>query len=348
MMHAVLKVRLPAGALCQLVAILGLLILLFDTKPAFAQQSPESRHVVLIGGLGGSPEHTLKFKEYLFETRRAFVEHFDVPESQVTVLAETSIVTEGFVNDVSNAENIRSQFAKLQSVVGESDHVIVIMFGHGSYDNGEARFNIPRRDLSQYDYASLVSSLSAGRIVFINTGSASAPFVEAISGPDRVVISATRTGTQKNETTFPRFMIEAFTSPAADRDKNGRLSVAEVYSFAAEKTDQWFADNANIPTENALIDDNGDNKGSRLGELVDGQDGYLAGITYLSGETAALASASDGSSSGWSKEKEQIEVEIAGLKSQKTELPVNEYYAQLEVLFIRLARGNAATESVNP
>ena len=241
---------------------------------------------------------------------------------------------------------IQLQFDNLKTNATSSDQVFIVLFGHGGYDNGEARLNIPRRDLSQHDYGALVDGLNASRIVFINTGSASAPFIEALSGDGRVVITATRTGTQKNETSFPRFMIDAFTNPAADRDKDGRVSVGEVYTFAAEKTDQMFADNANIPTENALLDDNGDQQGSRIKEVADGVDGHLASITYFSSSPALIAAAggSSGAASGWAQEKNDLEVEIANLKSRKTEFGEEEYYAQLEVLFVRLARGNALAE----
>lgn len=307
----------------------------------------QDRYALLIGGLGGSAEHTDKFTGYLFDTQKALVERYQFDPAHVIVLGETKIEGEAYVKASSLAENIRAEFEALRASVSTDDVVYIMLFGHGGYENGDARFNIPRRDLGQADYASLVGSLDAARIVFINTTSASAPFVEALSGPNRMVITATRTGTQKNETRFPEFMIDAFTSPNADRDKDSRISVAELFTYAAEKTDQWFADNGHIPTENALLDDNGDGEGSRIEDLEDSGDGNLAAITYLSPDTGAavlLAEAGNPEAAGWLREKNQIEQEIAALKSQKGNLSVNDYYTQLEVLFVRLARGNDEAE----
>lgn len=340
-----MQIRLTA----RIVLCLGLSLALgaFWLKPAVAQGDGPNRHALIISGLGGSPEYTQKFQNYVYETRKALLEQFGFDAANIHVLAEAGIQGETYVNDLSNAENIRAAFAALQQDAGASDHVFVILFGHGGYDNGEARLNIPRRDLSQQDFASLVDGLTAGRVVFINTSSASAPFVEALSGPDRIVITATRTGTQKNETYFPRFMVEALTGDVADRDKDGRISVAELYSYAAEKTDQWFEDNGNIPTENALLDDNGDQQGSRLEELENGADGHLAGITYFSPAGGAALASADGDQNldaGWLQERENIEVGIATVKSKKSQMDVDAYYAELEVLFVKLARGNAAAE----
>ena len=265
-------------------------LMMIPARAAGAQTIAGERYALLIGGLGGSPEHTEKFKGYLYETRKTFIERYQFDEANITVLGEAAIEGESYIDALSNAENIRAAFADLSIRVTEDDHLYVLLFGHGGYEGSESRLNIPRRDLTQNDFADLVETVPAGRVVFFNTGSASAPFINALSGPDRIVVTATRTGTQKNETSFPRFMLEALSEPGTDRDKDGRISVAEVFTYSAEKTDQWFEDNANIPTENALLDDNADAEGHRVSELDEGGEGHLAGITYLTAGDPTLAS----------------------------------------------------------
>ncbi|MEZ4699325.1 MAG: hypothetical protein R2834_03260 [Rhodothermales bacterium] len=302
------------------------------------------RYALLIGGLGGSAEYTERFQQYLFDTRKALIENHGFAGDHVVVLGETKLQNLDFVDGVSLEETIRAEFGKLAGRVTAEDHVYVILYGHGGFDGTEARFNIPRADLTQGQYAELVNGLDAGRVIFINTASASAPFVAALSGAGRIVITATRVGSQKNETFFPGFLVDGLTSPAADRDKDGSLSVLEWYTYAAEKTDQWFTDNGNIPTENALIDDNGDGKGTRLNELESGADGNLAGLTYVRRRDAMLAASVGTVSASWLREKEQIEQAIADVKSRKSGMETEVYYAELETLFVRLARGNEAAE----
>ena len=325
------------------------IVLLFLPAMNVLGQEAGNRYALLIAGLGGDAEHTEKFKGYLFNTQKALKESFGFSPEHIVILGEAKITEESFVDDLSNAENIRAQFDRLSRQVTSDDDVYIILFGHGGYDAGEARLNIPRRDLNQNDFADLVDTLNPRRLVFINTASASAPFIEALGKEGRIVITATRTGTQKNETSFPRFFVEALTNPAADRDKDGRISVVELFAFSAERTDQMYADNGNIPTENALISDTGATNGARLEEIETAGMGQLAAFTYLSsGDPALIAAAENGNPevSGWLREKNQIELDIAALKSRKAEMEVDEYYGELELLFVRLARGNEQLEQV--
>ena len=329
------------------VLLLACLAILADLAPKSAHAQEGQSYAVLIGGLGGSADYTEKFKQYLFETHRALVGDFQFPTANVTVLAETALAAEDFVSEVSTAENIRAHFASLASAVTNADHVYVLFFGHGSFDGQNAQVNIPRRDLSDVDYAALIDALPAGRVVVINTASASAPFIDALSAPGRIVITATRTGTQRNETIFPQFLVEAFTSPAADLDKNGDLSVREVFQYAAEKTARSFAETNHLATEHPLLDDTGDAEGQRVENLDGAGEGNLAAITYLKRRTALLATVSDANRAAVAallSDKEAIERDIAALKSRKNNLDEDRYYADLETLFVRLARLNDRIE----
>ena len=227
--------------------------------------------------------------------------------------------------------------------MGEDDEVFVLLFGHGSFNGDQAQFNIPRRDLSSDDYAELIGALAAETVVFVNTASASGPFVDALSGPGRVVITATRTGTERNETVFPQFFIEAMTSPSADLDKNGDLSVRELFVYAAEQTAQSYEAEGHLATEHALLEDTGDGEGYEVDELDEAGEGALAAVTYLKRREAPALAAGEGATSVW-REREAIEQAVAELKSRKTQLETDVYYAELETLFVRLARLNETLE----
>ena len=319
------------------VTLLALLVAL--VLPAAAQE----QYAVVIGGLGGSPEYTSTFQTYLVETQRALEETFGIPAANITVLAEPGAQGLDVVSDVSTAENIRAHFAALAEQVGEDDEVYVLLFGHGSAGGDGAQLNIPRRDLSSDDYADLLDALAAETVVFVNTASASGPFVDALSGPGRVVITATRTGTERNETVFPQFFVEAMTSPSADLDKNGDLSVRELFVYAAEQTAQSYEAAGHLATEHALLDDTGDGEGHEVGDLDEAGEGALAAVTYLKRREAPALAASEEATSAW-REREEVEQAVAALKSRKTQLEPDVYYAELETLFVRLARINETLE----
>ncbi len=297
----------------------------------------QTQYAVLIGGLGGSPEYTGTLRQYLFDAHAALVGPLGFEESNVTVLSEPATAGEPVVDAIANAENIRAAFTALAGLVTPQDQVYVVLFGHGSFDGRDAMLNIARRDLSSADYALLINALPAARIVFVNTASASAPFVAALSAPERVVITATRSGTQRNQTIFPRFFVEALSSPSADLDRDGSLSVLEVFNYAAIQTAGHFEGEGLLATEHPLIDDTGDGEGTRLEQLRDSQDGHLAAVTFLrrpslEGATKMLTA--------MQQSKEAIEHEIAALKARKSTMNVDAYYDELEVLMLRLARLN--------
>ena len=329
----------------KLLSRVSLILLLASclSHTARAQDTGE-RYALLIGGLGGTEAYTKTYQQHLLRTQKALVNTFELPPSHVRVLAEPSARNMEVVDGPSNRSTISAHIDELAAQVTASDHVYVVLFGHGSYDGDQAYLNIPGRDLSGSDYNELLGRFNAGRIVFINTASASAPFIQALSAPERIIITATRTGTQRSKTSFPGFLVEALNSAASDLDRNGRLSVKEMFTYTARKTDQSYKEEGYLASEHALLEDTGDGQGHRAGELREAGEGNLAETTYLQGEAALLAGA-DGPAPEQLRKRQQLRRNIADLKTQKNQLAEATYYARLERLFVQLARLNADIES---
>lgn len=327
---------------------LVLLLLAFGQAPDARAQADASgmageRHAVIIGGLGGNPAYTETFGAYLRDTRSALVDRAGFDENNVLVLAEQAIDDDPIVDGVSTAEAIRAHFTKLAERMTADDHLYVILYGHGSFDGANARLNIPRRDLDDFDYAALLDRISAGRVVFVNTASASGPFAAALSAPERIVITATASGTERDETIFPQFFVEALRNPDADLDKNGGLSVLEAFTYAAQRTGRHYEEAGQLATEHPQLEDNADGSASRV-DALDGEDGNLASITYIIPRTD-LASVS-AAARPLLQEKEALERTIAETKNRKAEMTEEAYYGELEELFVRLARLNERMEAV--
>lgn len=323
-------------------ACLALLIAL-GCHPRAYGQAAGTKHALLIGGLGGSPEYSERFGTYLSDTRSLLVDRYDFPADHVFVLAEQTLADRPFVDDVSTAENIQAYAETLRRMASDDDYVFVILFGHGSYDGSNAQLNIPRQDLADADYASLIDAIDAARLVFINTASASGPFASVLSGSNRIVMTATATGTERDETIFPRYFVEALRNDDSDLDKNGALSVREAFLYASRQVARSYEAAGRIATEHSLLDDDGDGTASRLEAVESGDEGNLAGVTYFR-PAQATASVSE-AARPLLREKEEVEREIAAVKGRKDELTVAAYYAELESLFIRLARLNEQIEN---
>jgi hypothetical protein len=85
------------------------------------------------------------------------------------------------------------------------------------------------------------------------------------------VITATEPDQEVNETLFPHALAEVLaTAPEGiDRDKDGKVSVFELYLAVVADVMKRYVDAENLPTEHPKLDDNGDGHGSEL------QDSYL-------------------------------------------------------------------------
>src|SRR5581483_9637554 len=93
----------------------------------------------------------------------------------------------------------------LASKAAPDDIVMVVLIGHGSAQGTEARFNLPGPDLTATDYAHLLDKFPSQRVALVNAASASGDFIAALSKKNRIIVTATRSGGEKNETVFGEY-----------------------------------------------------------------------------------------------------------------------------------------------
>ena len=326
------------------VASIFFIFLLLTSINNIKSQTIGKNYALLVAGLGGEIQYSEKFITYLENSRNALINNFKFPEANVVVLAEPLHQSKSFVNGISNAENIRNEIIAISQKVTEFDNIFIFLFGHGNYDGKNAKLNIPRRDLNDLDYANLLNHFKTNRLVFVNTACSSSPFSKVLSGPNRIIITATNRPTQRTLTVFPEYFVAGLTGAAADLDKNGKLSVLELFKYSAEHTSRHFLDNNHLPTEYAMIEDTGDRRAFRLNELDDSNDGNLAALTFFKNRFIELASGGttvkDSIYFTLLKEQEGFEAEIVKLKSSKENYDENEYYSKLEALIVKLANLN--------
>ncbi len=100
------------------------------------------------------------------------------------------------------------------------------------------------------------------------TTSASGFTLKPLAATGRIVITATEADLEVNETLFPHALADVLAEPpeGIDRDKDGKVSIFELYLAVVAKVIQQYVDDENLPTEHAKIDDNGDGHGSELQE----------------------------------------------------------------------------------
>jgi chorismate mutase len=171
--------------------------------------------------------------------------------------------------------------------------------------------------------------------VFLNTASASFPFVERLAGPGRIVVSATDSTAQRFDTIFPEFFIRALESEAADIDKNDRISIWEAFVAATASVRRHYQQKGQLATERALIDDNGDGIGHEGTAAAD--DGRVASGVYLD-EATPGAPATDTELVRLLQRRAALEMEVDELKVRRQFLAPAEYQTELERIMVALAR----------
>ena len=295
------------------------------------------RRVMIITGAGGEEEYTDLFAEW----GGSFAKAFDGNA------AETVHITNK-PEDTGARKTIESTLKKW---VEKSDSEIwILLVGHGTFDGKAAKFNLVGNDASDADFKHWLK-LHRGPLVFINTSSCSAPFIRSLSGLNRVIATATKSGYEQNFCRFGGYMAAALGQAGADLDKDGAVSVLEAFLIASRQAGEFYRENDRLVSENALLDDNGDGMGTpadwfrgvRTQKKAKGKssaDGKLSRLVF-----PVIPPAEKDIPAPLRKKRLAAEAKIETLRSLKKTLEAEIYYRDLEKLFLELAATNDEIET---
>jgi len=316
--------------------VLKRLIFLFVAALAAAPVAAQEVHLAVIVGLAGEPEHRELFQRWAATLVDTASGRMGVPRDHIVYLAEQPDQDTKRATGKSTKQEVEAAFARLAKAAKEDDVVFVVLIGHGTFDGKVAKFNLPGPDMTPADFAPLLKSLRSKHVVFINTASASGPFLAELSGPGRTIVTATRTGAERFSTLFGGQFIDALTSDAADADKNRRISVLEAFTAARIGVARAYEQQGIMLTEHPLLDDSGDKEGSP-DPKPDGKNGRVASILALGTTASAEPLPDDPKLRALYEERRALERRVEGLKLLKTGMEPAKYAADLEKLLIELA-----------
>jgi hypothetical protein len=291
--------------------------------PAWA--AAQSSHLLIVVGLAGDPEHGELFNKWGNALKATATEKLNVPSENVTLLSEATATKDAVVKALT----------ALAEKAGEDDTVVIVLFGHGTYANKTAKFNLTGPDMTPQDFLPLLARMKSKRVVFADTTSASGPFVEALSGPGRVIVTATRTGGEVYATLFGGPFVEAFANEAADEDHDGRISFLEAFDYAKKTVAASYQREGLLPVEHPVLDDNGDKEGS-LDPGRQGKDGRSAAVLAIGSLRRQAAPANEKLRALYA-ERDAIERRIDALKLLKSGMDPAKYSQELEKLATDLA-----------
>ena len=323
-------------------ALLGsVLAFMGVSETSFEQASAqEQTHALIVVGLGGNADYRDRFHNQAVALREAFTSKHGMPTEHVTYLGERPESAPEIVTDKSTRDNVLSYLSTIAQQMGPSDRLLVILIGHGTSDQAEARFNITGPDLAPSDLQMALTGFPTQTLALVHTGSASGGFLEPLSGPNRIIITATRTQRESNATEFAQFFVEAITGESADLDKDERVSLLEAYQYAREEVVRFYEDENEILTEHAVLDDNGDGTGSEEVGLNE-PDGSLAAGFQLGGiSVTEEAINQDPELARLYDERRQIQARITELRVLRDAMQEEAYMAAMEELLVELALKN--------
>jgi len=293
-------------------------------------EKPE-RFVIVVGA-SGQEQYEAQFAQWL-ERWKNITAH---KQAELTVIGET----------VDARLTDRALLSReLERVSDQSSATWLILIGHGTFDGKTARFNLRGPDLTATELDKSCDAIKHPLAV-INCFSASGPFLESLSADNRVVITATKNGHEFYFSHFGNFLSQAHSQHETDLDHDGQISLLEGYLAACRETNAHYRKKGELATEHALIDDNGDQSGSRSDQFqalrripephatVDGlPDGHRAHqftlfsrqpVEQISGEQKQI--------------RDRLEIKILELKQRKHAFTsLDEYYQTLEPLMIQLS-----------
>jgi len=219
--------------------------------------------------------------------------------------------------------------------------VWIIYIGHGTFDGKDARMNFRGVDVSATELGTWLKPLTRP-LVFVDGGSASSPFINALSAPNRIIITATQSGKEVDYARLGEKFAEAITNPKAYLDQDGQVSVLEAFVTAEHEVQDFYTENNRMATEHALIDDNGDKRGTPAAwfqglRLIRRPQGNVQPDGEFSRNLALIQSPEEKAlTPDQLSQRLKLERDLENLRQQKDSMDEDEYYAALEKIVRQL------------
>lgn len=290
--------------------------LLLVSAPCFATGQSS---LLVVSGIGGEPVYSERFAAWSRTMVQAAVSNLDMARNRVVYLAEE--ISED-VDAQSTKREIENAIRHLADTAEPGDTIFLLLIGHGTARGDRVLFNLPGPDVSAAELDALLEPHHDLRWVIVNTAPSSGPFAALLSGPNRVVITATSSAAERFHTLFPDHFVAAYAGEGADTDKNGRVSVLEAFEYARREVQRSYTSDGRLQSEHALLDDSTD----------------LARASYLESDRAIYASSLPAEElERLLAERDALEMRIESLKDQKELLSPVVYDDRLESLLVKFA-----------
>lgn len=347
--HPRIRGQTTIGAFA-LLAVIGFLSPMLGWGQALQNDTISEQMIVVIGA-PGTDQYQRDFSDW-GDAWRKLAEH---QGWKLTMIQGD----EASVTSRSQLQNALAELATNESSEAEpqqaasnppASRLWIVLLGHGTSTGGNTKFNLVGPDVSPKELSAWLEPLARPTVI-VNCSAASAPFLTELSRPGRMVLTATRSASEINFSRFGKYLAKSLMDMTVDIDHDAEISLLEAFLAATARTEKFYREEALLTTEHALLDDNGDRRGTSSdfyrglqpvkaatkGETVDGQ---LAArlILFSSPEAPQLSPAQQ-------LERQRIEVQLDALRAEKSRLDEQAYLHRLEELLLQLSAVYDAAES---
>jgi hypothetical protein len=274
---------------------------LLTAAPAHAEL-----YYLIVGGLGGEQKYQEQFDKQVKDL--AAVARRTTGDARVTVLQ----------GEGATREALEKSFASLKGKTKPADSLAVVLVGHGSYDGESYKLNLPGPDIDGDALLALLASVPARSQLIVNATSASGATLDKWAGENRTLITATRSGFERNVTRFAEHWTKALADGSADINKNGVITAQEAFDYASREVEDSFKTAGTLATEHPQI------KGDGAARFM------VARLASAPAPTTPALSALD-------REKTALEQQIEDLRLRRSSMANDAYLNELQTLLVKLA-----------
>lgn len=278
-------------------------------------------YYLIVGGLGGEATYDEQFTKDT--AALAAVARRSTAQSRVMLLQGEGATREAVVQALDS----------LRTRAKAADSVIVMLVGHGSYDGEAYKLNLPGPDIDGEEFAKLLSAVPARSQLVVNATSASGAVLEKWAAEGRTLITATRSGFERNATRFAQHFAAALAAGSADINKNGAITAQEAFDYASRAVADSFEKDGTLATEHPQI------AGDAAGRLT---------VARLASAGPAEPVATNPAVAALVAEREKLDADIESLRGRRESMANDAYLTELQRLLVQLAEVQAKIDAAQP
>ncbi len=198
-------------------------------------------YYMIVAGLGGEAQYQ---------------EQFDKDAASIAAVARRTAGNDRVIvltGESATRAALEKALESLRKRTKAADSLAVVLVGHGSYDGDAYKFNLPGPDIDGAQLKKLLGAVPAKSQLIVNTTSASGAVLDSWEADGRTLITATRSGSERNATRFAGLFAAALADGAADINKNGAITAQEAFDYASRAVADSFTKEGTLATEHPQL-----------------------------------------------------------------------------------------------